>query len=182
VEPAGRADVFVRPAHPADAAAVAAIQVATWRTAYAAILPPEALEGVDAAEAEARWQEAVTLPPTPAHALLVAVDRGTAVGFVAVGPGSDDDATGTDGEIFELLVAEAAQHQGHGSRLLAAGTDHLRDHGLDLVRVWLFEADEPAIRFYSTAGWAPDGSRRSLDMGQVVPQIRLHARLDDRTL
>src|SRR3954452_10496425 len=163
MKPAGRADLpaadsSVRPARAADVAAVAELQVATWRSGYAAILPPGALASVDAAEAETRWREAVLAPPSPAYSLLIALEGGRAVGFVAVGPGADDDA-GTDGaEVFELLVENGAQRAGHGSRLLTAAVDHLREHGYRRAVTWLFEADEPAMRFYTSAGWAVDGS------------------------
>jgi GNAT superfamily N-acetyltransferase len=101
------------------------------------------------------------------------------VGFVAVGPGADDDA-GTDGaEVFELLVENGAQRAGHGSRLLTAAVDHLREHGYRRAVTWLFEADEPAMRFYTSAGWAVDGSRRTLEMGEPVEQIRLHTGLEE---
>ena len=38
------ADVSVRPARPEDAERIARVQLATWREAYAALLPPQALD------------------------------------------------------------------------------------------------------------------------------------------
>jgi GNAT superfamily N-acetyltransferase len=173
--------VSVRAARASDAAGVAEVQVETWRAGYAPILPPGALAAVEAADAEGRWRQAVAAPPSPAYTLLVALEEGRVVGFAAVGPGADEDAGRDGGEIFELLVRSGAQRTGHGSRLLAAAVEHLLEHGFQRAATWLFEADEPAFRFFTSAGWATDGSRRTLDMGEPVDQIRLHTRLDQRT-
>jgi GNAT superfamily N-acetyltransferase len=178
MEPAGRADVSVRAARAADAAGVAEVQVTTWRANYAPILPPGALAALETADAEQRWREAVLAPPSPAHRLLVALEDGRAVGFTAVGPGADEDAGRDGGEIFELLVTDGAQHKGHGSRLLAAAVEHLREQAFSRAVTWLFEADEPTVAFYASAGWEPDGSRRTLEMGSPVDQIRLHTSLE----
>jgi GNAT superfamily N-acetyltransferase len=178
VDPEARADASVRPARAADAAAIAGIQLQTWRTGYSGILPPAALDAISdantAADAEARWREAVLAPPSPAHAVFVALSDGRLVGIVAAGPGTDADAADDGGEILELLVVPGAQRTGHGSRLLTAAVDHLESHGLRRLVSWRFEADEPALTFFRSAGWAEDGSRRTLDMGEPIEQVRLH--------
>lgn len=176
MEPA--ADVFVRPARAADAAALAEVQLETWRAAYAEVLPPAALQAalgaLSDAGAEASWTEAITAPPTPTHAVLIAVHAGRLVGFAAVGPALDDDAAADRGEVYELLVGPGFQQAGHGSRLLTAAVDHLEVHGARSLVTWRFPADEAALRFFRSAGWAEDGSRRTLDMGEEVEQVRLH--------
>lgn len=168
------ADVSVRPARPADAAAIAEVQLETWRAGYAEILPAEALAGLSDADAEARWREAIVSPPTPVHAVLVALHAGRLVGFAAAGPGLDEDASDERAEIYELLVGPGFQQAGHGSRLLSASVDHLEVHSYRQLVTWRFPDDEPALRFFRSAGWADDGSRRTLDMGRPVEQIRLH--------
>ena len=52
------ADVSVRPARADDAAEVARVQLSTWRTAYADLLPEDAL-ALDEAEVAAAWRDAV---------------------------------------------------------------------------------------------------------------------------
>ena len=56
----GVADVSVRPARPEDAERIARVQLSTWRTAYARLLPPEALDPATTVEllsllVEPRW-------------------------------------------------------------------------------------------------------------------------------
>lgn len=178
------ADVGVRPARRADAAAVADIQVRTWRQAYRDLLPAPVLDRVTSRDAQEawreRWAEAATSPPTPRHRLLVAVASDLVVGFAAHGPAEDDDTDpATTAELITLLVDPLHARTGHGSRLLAATVDLLRDDGFTTLITWTFEGDRVTRAFLGAAGWAPDGTARTLDMGDPVPQIRLHTDISD---
>ncbi|MBW8483641.1 GNAT family N-acetyltransferase [Actinomadura parmotrematis] len=173
------ADVGVRPARRADAGAVAAIQVRAWRQGYRDLLPAPVLEQVTGTEAEAvwreRWSEAVTAPPSPRHRLLVAVASDLVVGFAAHAPAEDPDHDpAATAELLTLLVDPLHARAGHGSRLLAATVDTLQDDGHETLVTWAFEGDEVLRAFLASAGWAPDGLARDLDMGTPVRQIRLH--------
>ncbi|WP_141577417.1 GNAT family N-acetyltransferase [Actinomadura sp. WMMA1423] len=173
------ADVGVRPARRADAAAVAAVQVRAWRHGYRDLLPADVLSEVTGDAAVERWRdkwaEAATAPPTPRHRLLVAVASDLVVGFAAHGPAEDADldSSGT-AELITLLVDPPHTRAGHGSRLLAATVDLLREDGFATLVSWTFEGDEATRSFLGSAGWAPDGTARTLDMGEPVRQIRLH--------
>ncbi len=63
------ADVGVRPARRADAAAVADIQVRAWRHGYRDLLPDGVLDEVTGPAAvetwRERWAEAAAAPPSP---------------------------------------------------------------------------------------------------------------------
>ena len=91
-----------------------------WRTCYAPHLPPGALDALDVDAGRGRLAGGDQHPPSPAHRLLVALAGGRIVGYLAVGPGEDEDAGPADGEVLALTVAPAEQRMGHGSRLLAA--------------------------------------------------------------
>jgi GNAT superfamily N-acetyltransferase len=172
------ADVGVRPARRADAAAVAGIQVRVWRHGYRDLLPDGVLDEVTGSEAvetwRDRWAEAAAAPPTPRHRLLVAVASDLVVGFAAHGPAEDDDLDAAAAELITLLVDPLHARAGHGSRLLAATVDLLREDGFGTLVSWVFEDDEVTRTFLGSAGWAPDGTARTLDMGEPVRQIRLH--------
>ena len=122
---------------------MAAVQVETWRTCYAPRLPEGALDALDETLVEAGWRAAVSSPPSPRHRLLVALAAGRLAGYVAVGPAEDGDSTSIDGEIYTLTVAPADQRLGHGSRLVAAAADVLRESGYRVVRMWTFDGDAP---------------------------------------
>ncbi|REE99222.1 GNAT family N-acetyltransferase [Thermomonospora umbrina] len=176
------ADVGVRPARRADAAAVAEIQVRAWREGYRDLLPAEALAEVTSPEAATvwreRWAEAAVAPPSARHRLLVAVSADLVVGFAAHAPAEDADLDPSDtAELVTLLVDPLHGRAGHGSRLLAASVDLLREDGVGTLVAWAFEGDMVMRRFLGSAGWAPDGARRTLDMGAPVVMIRLHTGL-----
>jgi GNAT superfamily N-acetyltransferase len=187
------ADVGVRPARRADTDAVARIQMRAWRADYRTFVPATVLAeltGADAAEVwRQRWAEAVTAPPSPLHRLLVAVANETAVGFAACGPaGEADHDPETTAELITLRVEPDHAGEGHDSRLLAAVADTLRDDGFRTVITWLFEADEAQRAFFVSAGWAPDGARRTLSFptpsangGAAAPltMIRMHTDIGD---
>ncbi|WP_131742433.1 GNAT family N-acetyltransferase [Actinomadura roseirufa] len=173
------AEVGVRPARRADAAAVADIQVRAWRQGYRDLLPAAALDrvtGRDAAEAwRERWAQAAAAPPSPRHRLLVAVASELVVGFAAHAPAEDPDHDpAVTAELVALLVDPLHARAGHGSRLLAATVDLLREDGFETLVTWTFEGDDVTRAFLGSAGWAPDGTARDLDMGEPVRQIRLH--------
>ncbi|MFI0444600.1 GNAT family N-acetyltransferase [Actinomadura sp. 6N118] len=173
------ADVGVRPARRADAAAVADIQVRAWRQAYRDILPAAALDEITSADAmkvwRERWAEAASTPPSPRHRLLVAVASDLVVGFAAHGPAEDPDHDPAHtAELLTLLVDPLHGRAGHGSRLLAATVDLLREDGVTTLISWVFEDDKVLRTFLGSSGWAPDGTARTLDMGEPVRQIRLH--------
>jgi ribosomal protein S18 acetylase RimI-like enzyme len=195
---------FVRPARSGDAADLARVQVASWRSGLAGIVPEALLASLTGSEAESvwrdRWREAIANPPTSRHRVLVAVEEaigaaGSAgsggaevssgaggaacrpvVGFVSEGPATDGDRwPGTDGELYELRVAPEQAGSGHASRLLHAAADTLAEDGFRTVSMWVLAADAALRQFLESAGWSADGARGELDVGVSVPVLRLHA-------
>lgn len=145
------ADISVRPARVGDAAAVAALTRQDW----AARLPPNAVP--DEASATARWAASIAEPG--AYVVLVALAGDEVVGYVTAGP-----ADGPGAEIGELVVDGAARRTGHGSRLLAAVVDTLRERGDTSAYTWADEADEVRTHFLDSAGFGADGTVRELDL------------------
>jgi ribosomal protein S18 acetylase RimI-like enzyme len=163
-----QADVSVRPAVPGDELAIAAVQLSAWRAAHAATLGPDVLDQLDGAAFAERWATAITAPPGPGHRVLVACDGPDVVGFTAVAPvpapeGSPLDAPG--GEILSLEVAPGSQRVGHGSRLLAAAVDLLREDGAAHVRTWVLDGDTARAQFLASAGLGADDAVRALATG-----------------
>lgn len=176
------ADVSVRPARPDDAGEIARIQVETWRTAYADLLPQTVLDGLSPADAEPVWAAAITDAPSPRHHLLVALEGEWLVGFVAFGPAedleADDPEPATTVAVAPMLVEPRWGRRGHGSRLAAATVDHARQDGMTRAIAWIPEGDEVTREFLLSTGWAPDGLVRALDTGAgELREIRLHTEL-----
>ena len=178
------ADVSVRPASLADAVEIARMQTETWRIAYRSVLPAEVLAGLDVAQFEAVWRDAIAAPPSSRHRVLIATDGEHRVGFVAFGPDADrlpqDPDQDSTAAIGPLLVEPRWGRRGHGSRLLAAVTDLARADGVRRLVAWVAAADQASLDFYRSAGWAADGAQRGLDTGAgTVAELRLHVTLAD---
>jgi GNAT superfamily N-acetyltransferase len=174
------ADVAVRAARPGDVPEIARIQVETWRTAYERFLPTSVLEALDVGTAAEAWGAAVAEPPSPAHHVLVATEGTALVGFAAVGPSDEEDAQPGEAAVAALLVEPRWGRRGHGSRLLAAAVDHLREDGVTRLVAWVPDGDSASTAFYESAGWEWDGKARILraDRGSVR-EIRWHTALED---
>lgn len=181
------ADSFVRDGRPADAADLARIQIARWRSGYRGLIPAHVLADITDEDSVRRsrdhWAASLTSPPTTRHRVLVAVTTGPSgdrltTGFASFGPATDPGLwAGTDAELYELCVAGDHRGKGHGSRLLNAAATTMASDGFHTACAWVLEQDTAATRFLESAGWASDGARRSLDMGIPVPTIRLHTAL-----
>ena len=178
---------FVRPAREGDAGDLARVQVDSWRSGLAGIVPSALLTELTSEEAAAmwrdRWREAIASPPTSRHRVLTAVSAALpreVVGFVSAGPATDADRwPGTDAEIYELRVSPERTGQGHDSRLVHAAADTLVGDGFQTVSIWVLEADAGLRRFHESSGWAADGARGELDVGVSVPVVRLHTAISE---
>jgi ribosomal protein S18 acetylase RimI-like enzyme len=171
-------DVGVRPAHPRDASDIAAVQLAVWRRQYADLLPSAAFDLGTQTQMAQHWAESISAPPTSTHAVLVATAGRLVVGYAVTAPVDDDAGAG---EITDLQVHPDASRLGHGSRLLSAAVEHLRERGCTAVVAWTGATDTARRTFLESAGLAEDGVRRRLDMGERtvgVDEVRLGARLE----
>jgi GNAT superfamily N-acetyltransferase len=149
------ADVSVRPAVLGDEDAVTRVQVRAWRSTHESALGDGVVDALDTDVMRDRWASAISAPPGPGFAVLVALDGPRIVGFAAVAPG----------QLVALEVDPDHQRSGHGSRLLAAAVDRLRSDGAQEVVTWVLDDDSARERFLSSAGLGPDGTERVLATG-----------------
>jgi GNAT superfamily N-acetyltransferase len=175
--PAPAPDVSVRPAVPGDERAIASVQLAAWRTTHAEVLGDAVLDALDPEVLTARWSTAITAPPGPGYRVLVAVHGPRLVGFASVAPvvapeGSGDDTPG--GEILAMEVDPGARRAGHGSRLLAAVVDLLRQDGATSVQTWVLAGDAVREQFLGSAGLGDVGTRRLLGERDDPRQVTEH--------
>lgn len=155
--------VTLRRALPPDAPALAAIFVAAWRAGYRGVVPDEVIDGLDAAE----WAATLgRMLEASERSTVVAIDEhGAPVGFASYG---DDGEHPGDGYLASLYVHPRAGRSGIGGRLLRHA---LEDMSTVDVRLWVFEGNTGARRFYERAGFCPDGARMT-DPRWRVPQVR----------
>jgi ribosomal protein S18 acetylase RimI-like enzyme len=172
----------IRPLTDADIDALAEVHVRTWQSAYAGIVPAEVLDALDPAvwaERRRSW------PVPPGASTLVAEDDGTLIGFANFGPGRVEQ-TGSDeydmsaGELYAIYVDPGRQRGGAGKLLFMAAKEGLAKAGFPEMRLWVFEENHPARRFYERMGMAPTGERQHYTpRGSTaeLPEIRYAVRL-----
>ncbi|TDC94752.1 GNAT family N-acetyltransferase [Saccharopolyspora aridisoli] len=180
------AEADVREAVASDAAEIARIQVETWQTAYAEILSPSVLAGLDSGDVEQEWREAVT---AGAATVLLAIEGHWTVGFCVAGPAPESEVAAADGSVPDdasttvlvssLLVEPRWGRRGHAGRLLGTMGRRFAKHGATRGIAWVPESDSASLSFYRAAGWSPDGTVRTLDAGgRPLREMRLTGPLE----
>ncbi|HEX6402063.1 MAG TPA: GNAT family N-acetyltransferase [Pseudonocardiaceae bacterium] len=175
----------VRSATVQDAPTLAELHRVTWRTAYAELLPPGTLDELDTPQLQQAWSATIRGGAT----VLIATEGADPVGFVVAGPAPEDEVAAADGTmptdaahtvlVSTLLVEPRWGRRGHGGRLLAAVAGLLRDAGATRGIAWVPAEDPASLSFYRRAGWAPDGTVRTLDAnGRALRELRLTGPLD----
>jgi GNAT superfamily N-acetyltransferase len=146
--------VLLRSGTPADAEAVARVQIASWQAAYAHLFSVEQLGAIPLAERTSFWER---FPP------IVAEVDGEVVGFVAAG----------DRELYAIYVHPDHWGTGVGRELIHAGEAKLRALGNTAVFLWVFEDNPQARHFYEAAGWSTDGETNEAEQfGMSAPVVR----------
>jgi ribosomal protein S18 acetylase RimI-like enzyme len=140
-------EITIRPPRPAEAGAIARLDVETWRTTYAGLLSARYLVGLSGTRREFAWRMAIMREPRDVR---VAIDAGGIIlGFGSCGPSRSERHY--PGEVFTLYVAPDFQNQRIGRRLLIALFRRLAASGLDAAVVWVLR-DNPARFFYERLG------------------------------
>jgi ribosomal protein S18 acetylase RimI-like enzyme len=139
---------LVRPARLADAEAIAKIEVETWRTTYAGMVPDRVLLGMSERRQAASW--ASFLRHRPDDVRIAQTVKGALVGFGNCGA-QRNSAIDFGGEIYTLYVLPDSQGQGSGRLVLLALFARLIATGYGSALVWVVRAN-PARYFYERLG------------------------------
>jgi GNAT superfamily N-acetyltransferase len=139
---------LVRPAEVEDAAAIARVHVATWRSTYRGLLPDDFLASLDEAGYEERWRRILD---DGSGRVFVAADGRDVVGFASGGRERAGEG-GYAGELYAIYVLRESQGRGHGRRLVQAVVGGLRELGLADMIVWVLRDNAGARRFYERLG------------------------------
>jgi GNAT superfamily N-acetyltransferase len=145
----------VRAALVEDAAAVARVHVATWRSAYRGILPDDLLASLSESAYKERWTRIFS---EGSHLAYVAEESDRVVGLASAGRDRADE-TLFGGELYAIYVLKGVQGRGHGRALVRAVVEGLRGLGLVGMIVWVLRDNQPARRFYERLGGVYAGSQ-----------------------
>lgn len=137
----------IRKAQVEDAAQIATVQVASWKSTYKDIVPDDFLNSMDVSARTLSWQEQISDPEV---LIFVAEDEEGVFGFIAGGklrePYQDYDA-----ELYAIYLLSNKQRQGAGRRLTQALITTLVARGFKSLLVWVLEQN-PAVSFYRKLG------------------------------
>ena len=180
--------VGLRPAVIADAAAIGAVHVESWRETYTGLLPDAMLAELSVDRWARMWEELLGDPGTAeSMAIFVAENEGRIVGIGGCGPQRDEALakSGFTGEFGMIYVLRAHQGRGLGRSIMASLARSLAKLGHEKASLWVFRENERARRILRAprrhdrrrkgrrAGWnAPRRSglwlARSLPTGRSV--------------
>ncbi|WP_261385124.1 GNAT family N-acetyltransferase [Vannielia litorea] len=151
--------ITIRPACFKDARALARVQVAAWHATYSGMVPDAMLAATTLERKQEIWSRLLTEEEAPTSRcrtlLCTAGAAGEVEGFIRIGPQRTARFLSQwPGEIQILYIHPAAQGQGRGRTLLAAGAGLLNAAGLVPATLWVMSANTRARRFYERLGGA----------------------------
>jgi GNAT superfamily N-acetyltransferase len=142
----------MRDARVEDADEIARVQVDTWRSTYAGIVPADYLEALSYEKRAAMWRGLIERPAPRQHLIVAEDGVGHVIGFVSAGPIREALAP-FDAEIYALYLRETFHLRGMGRALFRASLSRLRADGLHATMLWVLE-ENPTRRFYERMGGA----------------------------
>ncbi|HEV2033865.1 MAG TPA: GNAT family N-acetyltransferase [Candidatus Dormibacteraeota bacterium] len=139
---------MVRPATLDDAAEIARVNVATWRSAYRNLLPDDFLAALTEAYYAERWTRLIH---EGSSRVFVAEEPKGIVGFASGGRERAGEH-GFAGELYAIYVLDSAERRRHGRELVRAVAGALREMNLPDMIVWVLRDNVRARGFYERLG------------------------------
>jgi GNAT superfamily N-acetyltransferase len=159
----------------ADAAAIADLHLASWRSAYKGFVRPGTLEALEQHGHASVWSRRIVVPEVRVELLE---DRQGLLAFCAHGPSGDPDAPPGPKdrwwEIKNLHVRPELRRTGAGGRLFDRAVSHARSVAAAAVTLWVVEQNDAARNFYLSRGMVSDGATTTHVVGtdDSIPVVR----------
>lgn len=153
-------EFIIRKATNEDAQAIASVQVDTWRSTYAGIVPEAFLNSLNATGRAENWREQLQAGDMVA---FVAEGRTGVFGFIC--GGKLREAIGAyDGELYAIYIVPEGQRSGVGRRMTTSLAEALRIEGFKSMAVWVLERNLAAVSFYQRLG-GTEIARKTIEIG-----------------
>ncbi len=178
-----RARLNLRSAGLNDAGPIARVHVATWRAAYAGLVPDTYLVGMTEVGQMRFWRRLLGRPQAEETILVAEIESAASaasaasadnaggpqvVGFGSCGP-SRPYGLPYRGEIFTLYVTDDWQGRGIGRALIRALFVDLVARGNSDALIWVLSAN-PARFFYEAVGGSPVAARKEAFAGAMLDE------------
>ena len=161
--------IVIRAASKADTPVIARIINASWRAAYAGIVPQDALDALS--DEKKQNQLAAGLERYPKMRYYVLEADGVPVGAASLHPTRDEDLPEA-GEFSFFYLLPAFWRSGYGTLLLAHIEREAKTQQYPCLCCWTLEENARAIAFYEKNGYKRDGARQEVTIGKPLEVIR----------
>jgi GNAT superfamily N-acetyltransferase len=152
-------NLTIREADIEDAAAIARVQVESWKTTYAGIVSEAFLASLNQEDRMRSWQEQIL---TRNVTIFVAEDELSVFSFAAGGE-LREKLHQYDAELYAIYLLRERQMQGVGRTLCLALASALKTKGFTSMLVWVLEQNS-SVSFYERLG-AVQIERKAINIG-----------------
>lgn len=159
----------IRKATREDAARLAEIKIASWRKAYAGIVPEFYLANLDKQEFTADYLEIITLAE---ESIDILICQGEIIGFITTGPAQESDCLETTAEIKGQYLLPEYWSQGLGRELFFHGLDVVKAQGFKRAILYVLQKNTRSRKFYESAGFVFLGHRKIYNLGRELTALR----------
>ncbi len=149
---------------PQDADRLAALHAASWRYAYAGVIPEPGLSRMISRRGPSWWRK---MHESGARA-LVATLGDDVVGYALAGR----CRAGPGGEVQEIYVRPDCQGAGFGARLFEASRRELKLRGMTAITVWCLAENTIGLGFYRALGGRESGRSIQNVAGARLQKVR----------
>ena len=159
----------IRHADVNDAGILGEIHAGSWKAAYKGIVPDDILDNISTEKRQKYFEKALS-EGREENFLIFADDK--AVGFMCLGKCRDEDKDASYGEIWGIYLLPEDWNKGIGSYFINWGLNELKKRGYKRVTLWVLEEKVNARRFYEKIGFKHEGTRKELDLGKKLTELR----------
>ncbi|MGA9464698.1 MAG: GNAT family N-acetyltransferase [Terracidiphilus sp.] len=159
-------DFRIRRGEERDARPIGQVQVESWKSTYADIVPDDFLASMDTDSRAERWRELIAAGDM--H-IFVAEDETGVFGFVSGGK-LREPIDGYDTELFAIYLLQKNQGKGVGRRLFGELAATLRSEGRIGMALWVLRQN-PAVGFYQRMGGVEIGHKTIQIGGAALEEV-----------
>lgn len=164
----------IRKASIDDAEKIAYVRSASWRAAYAGIVPDEYLKNISLDTRADKFRADIAGNPDM-NFFVAELDRNV-IGILILSKCRDKDVSNA-GEIDGIYLLPEYIGKGYGTDMIRFSVSFLANAGFDSIYLWVLEENNQARKFYQKCGFSADGSKKKMNIGKHLNVIRMRTKI-----